>query len=762
MPAQPARPAESAEQLQLLRRQVQQLVHEWLDNGRFQPTCDAWLRSYDLEFTKALAEHGWIGITWPTELGGGGRSNVARLVVTEELLRAGAPVAAHWIADRQIGPAILRYGSTHLQRSYLPRIAAGEVTFCLGMSETESGSDLASVRTTATAVDGGWHVRGTKIWTSQAHRSTHAYLLARTDRGQHKHEGLTELIVDMAAPGVDVRPIIDLRGEHHFNEMTFQDVFVPTDHVLGQTGHGWQQVTEQLSFERGGMERVLSTYPLLAQVLATFRDRPTDLTAAARIGSALAQLASLRALAWEVAEAMDAGHAPVQQAAVLKDLGTSFEREVANLARELTWCEPDPSAAGLPGLLAGGILSAPGFSIRGGTTEVLRTVIARGAVNESPHGTGDLDAIADDVLADHGGDPPADRPSGPGPVWRTVCELGWPHVGVDEEAGGEGGSLSDLTALLAAVGRHAVPVPLAETAAAAHVLAAAGADLDPVDAVRTVALPGPTHKQASTCGRLDLPLLDRNGEHPTVTGTVTRVPWASHAQRIVGYAADTDDTPVAFTVVPDASGVRLALSTNLAAEPRDDLLLDAAPVRLLPAAPDLTHVQALTSLLRAAGLVGALRRAYLHTREHVQVREQFGRPLVRFQAVGHGLAALYSQLALAETAVRRAVEALGSTTKADDADADFDAATARVHTARVVAGAAATEAARLAHQLHGAMGVTREHPLHLTTRRLWAWRDEWHGQHPAAVALGTHFAGAPEDHLWDWLTARTEPVAEAP
>jgi len=758
VPAQPTQrdahthPTETPEQLRRLRREVQQLVHEWRDSGRFEPTCDAWLRGYDLDFTKALAERGWIGITWPTELGGGGRSNSARLVVTEELLRVGAPVAAHWIADRQIGPAILRYGSTHLQQTYLPRIAAGEVTFCLGMSETESGSDLASVRTTATPVDGGWRVRGAKIWTSQAHRSTHAYLLARTDRGDHKHEGLTEFIVDMAAPGVAVRPIFDLRGNHHFNEVTFDDVFVPADHVLGRPGEGWQQVTEQLSFERGGMERVLSTYPLLAQALATLRDRPTDPGTAVRIGSALAQLAGLRALAWEVSVAMDAGHAPVQQAAVLKDLGTAFEREVADLVRELTLCEPDPAAGGLPGLLAGGILSAPGFTIRGGTSEVLRTVIARGAVRDKPRHAGDLDAVADDVLHDHGGDPPEASRSGLAAVWRTVCSLGWPHVGVDAAAGGQDGTLADLAVLLTAVGRHAVPVPLAETAAAAQLLAASGIDLGAVDTVSTVALPPHAHAQVSQ-GGVDLPRLDRTGEHPAVTGTVTRVPWASHARRIVGYAADTDDTPVAFILDSGASGVRVEPGTNLAAEPRDDLLLDATPVQLLPTAPRVEHAQALVSLLRAIGIVGALQRAYEHTREHVQLREQFGRPLVRFQAVGHGLAALYSQLALAEATVRSAVAVLDADTREGSPFNDHLDPAARVHTARVVSGAAATEAARLAHQLHGAMGVTREHPLHLTTRRLWAWRDEWHGQYAASAALGTRLGAAPEEQLWDWVTS---------
>lgn len=143
------------EDLVEVRDTVRALVEEWLTAGKFTPSCDSWLRHYDLSFTKAMAGRGLIGISWPQEFGGGGRSGLARLVVTEELLRAGAPVAAHWMADRQIGPSILQHGSRVAKERYLPGITSGEVTFCLGMSETESGSDLASVRTTAIRTEGG-------------------------------------------------------------------------------------------------------------------------------------------------------------------------------------------------------------------------------------------------------------------------------------------------------------------------------------------------------------------------------------------------------------------------------------------------------------------------------------------------------------------------------------------------------------------------------------------------------------------------------
>jgi alkylation response protein AidB-like acyl-CoA dehydrogenase len=702
------------EDLAQLRAQVRALVGAW----RFTPKCDAWLRGHDPEFSRALAAHGWIGMTWPTEVGGGGQSNMARLVLTEELLRAGAPVAAHWIADRQIGPAILRYGSPELQRAYLPRIACGEATFCLGMSETESGSDLASVRTTANAVEGGWRLRGRKIWTSHAHLSSHAYVLARTASGAAKHEGLTEFIVDMSSDGVEVRPIHDLRGDHHFNEVTFDDVFVPADHVLGAVGNGWAQVTEQLAFERGGMERVLSTYPLLARVLSV----ASGPEATRQVGRALAQLATLRSMGRRIAKALDDGAAPVQQAAMLKDLGTAFEGEVNELARTVLEVEPDPSAAGDAGLLAQGVLAAPGFTLRGGTTEILRTIIARGAA-ATRRQSSELGAVADDVLGGHGGDPTARIP----PLWTTVTELGWPGVGTPEELGGCGGNLDDLATLVEACGRNAVALPLAESAWAGRLLAASGRAL--AGSPATVVLP-------------------RDGEElrfdgRALTGTATRVPWGRAARRLLVLARDTAGSHLLFDVAADAAGVTREPGTNLAAEPRDTIRFDGVAVAQedrFPA-PEPVAVAAAGALLRAAATVGALETAVAHTVSHVTVREQFGRPLVKFQAVGAMLAQITAKLTLARTAVGSAVAA---SREAVDVD--------RVAAAVVIAGQAATEVARGAHQLHGAMGVTREHRLHLVTRRLWSWRDEFGGDRYWALRLGRRMLPLGPDDVWDWLT----------
>lgn len=724
---------DSPAELATLREQVRHVVEDWQSSGRMVPSCDAWLRGYDLDFSKELGHRGWLGITWPTSAGGSGRSNRARLVVTEELLRAGAPVAAHWIADRQIGPAVLRYGSPELQREFLPRIASGEVTFCLGMSETESGSDLASVRTTAVPQDGQWRLDGRKIWTSQAHRSSHAYVLARTERTERKHEGLTELVVDMSSPGVEVRPIHDLRGEHHFNEVTFDGVLVPEGNVLGEVGQGWRQVTEQLSFERGGMERVLSTYPLLAAVVDVVQARGEPSPAVGvQVGRMLARLGTLRRMAWDVAGALDRDEAPVLQAAMLKDLGNVFERDVNELARDVLDTEADPDSEGPEGLLAQGILAAPGFSIRGGTTEVLRTIIARSAAVSSPRRTDTDDglrAVVDDVLQGGGGDPGQGLPD----LWSTVVELGWPAVGTPEEHGGAGGTLRDLAVLVEGLGRHVTSLPLVETALASRLLGAAGRPVP--EGAATVVLP--------RAG--ELLRLSGTGSQRTLTGTASRVPWGAVADLLVVLARDDDDASVVVALPADSDGVERTGGGNLAAEARDTVRLDGVAVTddmVLADVPEEQQVLAAGALLRAVQAVGALETAYDHTRRHISEREQFGKPLIAFQAVAHGLAGIASHLALARTAVDAAV-------------AEWDGSEGSVEVvaaARVVVGAAATEVARSAHQLHGAMGVTREHPLHLATRRLWSWRDEWGTEQQWAGLLGQALLPQGSAGVWRWVT----------
>lgn len=256
-----------------LRAEVREFLAGQRAEGKIGRDVDCWLTGWDEDFSRALAARGWLGMTVPVEYGGHGRSHLERFVVTEELLAAGAPVAAHWIADRQIVPSLLKYGTENQKQQYLPAIASGACYFGIGMSEPDSGSDLASVRTKATRVDGGWSITGTKVWTSGAHRAHAFFCLARTTAVDpaHRHDGLSQFIVDLHSPGVDIRPIVSMNGEHHFNEVILDDVFVADDMVFGTIGDGWQQVTSELSFERSGPERFLSTFTLLAETAEQMR-----------------------------------------------------------------------------------------------------------------------------------------------------------------------------------------------------------------------------------------------------------------------------------------------------------------------------------------------------------------------------------------------------------------------------------------------------------------------------------------------------------
>jgi alkylation response protein AidB-like acyl-CoA dehydrogenase len=333
----------------------------------------------DPAFSRRLGARGWIGMTLPTAYGGHGRSALDRFVVTEELLAAGAPVAAHWIADRQMAPSLLRHGTEAQRQRYLPAIARGECYFAIGMSEPDAGSDLASVRTRAREVSDGWEISGTKIWTTGAHYAHAMVVLARTDGPPaDRHSGLSQFLVDLPAAGVAIRPILTIDGEHHFNEVVFDSVVVPEDSLLGERGAGWRQVTAELAHERSGPERLMSTVPLLCAWAEQLADGPGDAVADRALGRLTARAWTLRQLSLSVAAALAEGRSTEIAAALVKDLGSRFEGDVVETVRQLADAEPRTGADGLEGLLAEAVLHAPAFTLRGGTNEILRSVVARG------------------------------------------------------------------------------------------------------------------------------------------------------------------------------------------------------------------------------------------------------------------------------------------------------------------------------------------------------------------------------------------------
>jgi alkylation response protein AidB-like acyl-CoA dehydrogenase len=359
-----------------LRLQVRRFLEAEIADGGFVPQADAWLSGIDPSFSRRLAQRGWVGMTVPAEYGGPGCSDLERFVVTEELLAAGAPVAAHWVADRQMVPGILRNGTEQQRREYLPGIVEGWRFFGIGMSEPDSGSDLASVRTRASEVTDGWVLTGTKLWTSSAHVATNLVVLARTDDTEDRHGGLSQFVVDLPHPQVQVLPIITIDGGHHFNEVVLDAAVLPATALLGERGQGWRQVVGELANERSGPERILSTLPLL-RAWASRTDTWTNPASRLALGRLVARMAMLRQMSLGIALQLSRGEDPSVAAAMVKDLGTVFESEVVETVRAFAHIEPDVTGDQFSQLLAHAVLHTPAFTLRGGTNEVLRSVVAK-------------------------------------------------------------------------------------------------------------------------------------------------------------------------------------------------------------------------------------------------------------------------------------------------------------------------------------------------------------------------------------------------
>lgn len=336
---------------------------------------------YNTAFSRQLGAKGWIGVTLPKAYGGGGRSAFTRYVLVEEFLNFGAPVGAHWIADRQSAPLILKYGTEAQKQFYIPKVCRGEAFFCIGMSEPNSGSDLASVKTRAVPNDKGWLLNGQKIWTTNAHHCQYMIALVRTSgTAEDRHKGLSQVIVDLSLSGVTVRPIEDLSGDSHFCEVFFDNVQLGGDALIGAEGQGWEQVTAELAFERSGPERLFSSIVLFDQWLQYVRTPQGKTEAAQRLaGKVLTQLAPLRAMSVAVQQKLVQGESPIVEAALVKELGTTLEQMIpATIAEDLFARETEEVPVELLMTLKYITEASPSFSLRGGTRDILRGMIARG------------------------------------------------------------------------------------------------------------------------------------------------------------------------------------------------------------------------------------------------------------------------------------------------------------------------------------------------------------------------------------------------
>ncbi|WP_236794755.1 acyl-CoA dehydrogenase family protein [Amycolatopsis sp. GM8] len=688
------------------------------------------------EFSRKLAAKGWVGMAIPPEYGGQGRGNLDRFVVIEELLAAGAPLLAHWVADRQTAPMLLAFGTEDQRRRFLPVIAAGECYMALGFSESEAGSDLAAVRCRATKVDGGWQLSGTKMWTSGAHTNDWIAVLCRTaELDGDRHQGLSLLIADLHAPGVTIRPIYFPDGGHRINEVFLDDVFVPDDLVLGEPGSGWDLMNSELSHERAGPERFLAVWPLFEAYLSQSRKNLAGNES--RIGGIGSRFWALRQLALAVARGIEQEQVSPLSVSILKDLGTTFQQETVAELQVIVEQDPDPASGDVfDALLARALVMGPSWTITGGTTEVLRSVAARGLRSGSGRvapGHGSFEETVERLFSELSG--PENREqaeqSGWAPeAWDAVSAAGFQWVGVSESAGGSGGELADAASLVRLAGRHAVGLPLAETTMLGGWL------LDKAG----LRVPAGPVTLAPTSSTDDLGI----GPGNTVTGRLERVPWAARAELVIG-TVSTSDGPAVVVLDPRTATIRPG--GNVAGEPRETLVFEQVALsgdQIVLVDPDvLAELELRGGLSRALLIAGALEAVCDLTVAYVNQREQFGRELIRFQAVSQRLVQLAAEAELTSLAAVAAARRLGEVGTA----AAFEVAAAKTTAAR-----AASVVAAHAHQIHAAMGMTREYPLHHFTRRLWSWRQEWGtGEHWARRA-GEIMTATPVDRLYPLIT----------
>ena len=332
--------------------------------ARFGRHNDSWINGYSKDFAKEMASHGWIGMTWPSEFGGGARPAIERLIVGEELIKAGAPIAAMWFADRQMGPTLIAYGRPDQQTEFLPKILSGETTWCIGMSEPNAGSDLAGLTTSAARDRDDWVINGQKIWTSFGEVADYCYLICRTTKEGPPHAGISEIIVPMDTPGIDVRPIKDMTTNRHFCEVFFTDVRVPVINLVGTEGAAFKQTMRQLEHERGGIDRLVSNHALY--LLA--RDRADTTDALVRQDIAALEIAYRIGRILVIREALR--QAPAGFSAATKCFCTEHEVRVADFVSHVLGAE-----ATLWNEVTQGLSYAPGYTIMGGTSNVMRNIL---------------------------------------------------------------------------------------------------------------------------------------------------------------------------------------------------------------------------------------------------------------------------------------------------------------------------------------------------------------------------------------------------
>jgi len=373
------------------RQEVRDFLKAELEAGTFTTTAGVMVGKPSQEFSKKMAKKGWIGITWPKEYGGQERTYVDKMILIEELIKVKAPIGYHFGADRQVGPAIMSFGSDWQKEHFLPRIVNAEdkINFCLLFSEPDAGSDLVAVATRAEK-DGDYYViNGQKVWTSGGHLAANGWMLAKTtfDTSMPAHKTCSEFIVDMKTPGVTIRPIINAVGEHSFNEVFFDDVRIHEKYRVGEEGAGFKQIMAQMDYERAGIERILQNYPIYEKLVKHVGEMKNQGRNDAFYCWARDQVAQLeiefnagRMLCYYTAWMVDQGEKPSGQAALTKAYCTQYEQRLNDVATKVlgpvSQIREGVEWSAFDGDLATAYLWGPSYTLQGGSVEVLKNIVA--------------------------------------------------------------------------------------------------------------------------------------------------------------------------------------------------------------------------------------------------------------------------------------------------------------------------------------------------------------------------------------------------
>jgi hypothetical protein len=661
---------------------------------------DEWWR-----WTKELHEAGLATAHWPRAWGGGGATPQESRSIVEVLCAAGAPIALSDIGVSMVGPAIARAGSDAQREQHLAPIVAGTTGWTQLFSEPDAGSDLASLRTAARRVDGGWRIQGQKIWSTYAHIAEWGFLLARTESGEERHRAISVFLVPMKSEGITVRPIREITGDSDFNEVFFDDVFVDDDALLGAPGEGWKIAMDLLAEERSVTGRnIIGLRSELDRIASLSSPDPSTTSL---IDSQLGRLCAASSAILASIVAARPGREPLAKVAF-----SELNIEVHQFALDILAQGIDVSESWSE-RWSDNYWNARAYTISGGSNEVLRNVVAKRMLGLTPEATsatlapiaGDDSSLERDALRGLFESNPE-----PAMAWTSLVRDGWLDL-LPGPLGNWDLVRSAITAVQV-VAEQEHPVAYLGHLAANATLADIGLPLAHASSVATDA--------------------SESGEH---VAAILWGPVGNVTECVLGplngglYLVELVNCDSHGAVAFDRGGTLARRLTTT----KDSLQLLTADSELIE-----RHQRRL-ALLLAADALGAAERSFQMARGYVSDRRQFGATLASNQAIQHRLADMFSAVSILRDILNASVEEF------DEQGGDH-----LVWSAKCVAGERAVWTAEQAIQLHGGNGFTWEFGLHWSLARAQRTRLLLGGSSASNERVVRTYRERHRPHLTDW------------